>query len=81
MKPASLSLSEAPFRRPLKVTALNANDAHVRLVLLQMGLGEGEILEKIRTAPLKDPFSVKIGTHMFSLRREIGDQVLVEVLP
>ncbi len=80
MKSASVSLTEAPFRCPLKVLALNAKDPHVRLVLLQMGLGEGEILEKIRSAPLKDPFSVKIGTHLFSLRREIGDQVQVEVI-
>ena len=76
-----ISLSNAPFRRSLRVLSFQGADPQVRLFLMQIGLGEGEVLEKIRVAPLNDPFSVRIGNQMFSLRREVGDHVFVEVLP
>lgn len=76
----TVSLSKAPLGQKLLVKSLGHSDPHIRLVLIQMGLGEGEILEKVHVAPLHDPFSIRIGSQMFTLRNEIGNEVIVEVL-
>jgi len=76
-----ITLTNAPLGRKLQVLSLDHADQRIRLILLQMGLGEGEFLEKVHVAPLQDPFSIRIGNQLFTLRREVGDHVMVGVLP
>ncbi len=75
-----MTLSSAPFRQRLRIQSLSALSPDHRLVLVQMGLGEGDELEKLQVAPLGDPVSLRIGTQVFTLRREVTDQVAVEVV-
>jgi Fe2+ transport system protein FeoA len=50
-----------------------------RLVLLQLGIEPGEALEKMHVAPLGDPFTVRIGEQLFTLRKEVCRLIDVEV--
>lgn len=54
-------------------------DEEVRLVLIQLGLDEGEVVEKIHVAPLGDPISFRIGQHLFSLRSDVCRKIFVEI--
>lgn len=78
-----MTLWEAPFRRPLRILELSGfgeAESEIRLVLSHLGLDPGEIVEKIRAAPLRDPISLRIGEQVFTLRREICLGVKVEAL-
>ena len=73
-----MNLWEAPFGRPLRVKNLSGLSDEVRLVLNQLGVDQGEILEKKHLAPLGDPVSLLIGSQLFSLRAEVCRQIQVE---
>jgi Fe2+ transport system protein FeoA len=75
-----MTLLEAPFRKKLLVRDMPGLPEEVRLVLVQLGLDRGETIEKIRLAPLGDPVSLQIGQQLFTLRKEICVQILVDVL-
>lgn len=72
-----MNLWEAPFNTPLRVQSLQFHSDEVRLVLVQLGIDEGEILEKLHVAPLGDPLSVMIGQQVFSLRFDICKNIQV----
>jgi Fe2+ transport system protein FeoA len=75
-----LNLWDAPFRKPLRILdlAFGADaESEARLVLAQLGVDVGEIVEKLHAAPLADPVSLKIGEQVFTLRREICRKVEV----
>lgn len=74
-----MNLLQAPFRRALRVCAVPTLAEDVRLVLLQLGIDLGEQIEKVHTAPLGDPISVRIGHQLFTLRKEICRQIEVEL--
>jgi Fe2+ transport system protein FeoA len=76
-----VNLWNAPFRKPLRVLSLSGFESEVQQVLLQLGLDSGETIEKIHAAPLRDPVSLKIGEHVFSLRSEVCRGIEVEELP
>jgi Fe2+ transport system protein FeoA len=76
-----VNLLEAPFRKRLRVVDLSAVggvEDEVRLVLAQLGVDEGELLEKLHDAPLKDPISLRIGEQVFTLRAELCRKIQVE---
>jgi Fe2+ transport system protein FeoA len=75
-----LTLWDAPFRRPLRVLELVGFGDEVRLVLLQLGIDAGETIEKVHSAPLGEPVSLRIGEQLFTLRRDVCRQIQVEAL-
>ncbi len=75
-----MTLWEAPFRKPLRILDLSGFGEEVRLVLAQLGLDPGEIVEKVHSAPLRDPIGLKIGEQFFTLRSDICRKILVEAL-
>lgn len=75
----SVTLLEAPFRQPLRVRALSGLSDEVRLVLVQLGVDQDEVIEKMHTAPLGDPISLRIGQQLFTLRKEICREIEVEL--
>ncbi|MGE3262661.1 MAG: ferrous iron transport protein A [Bacteriovoracia bacterium] len=74
-----MNLFEAPFRQPLRVSALASLSEEVRLVLIQLGVDKDEWIEKVHVAPLGDPVSLRIGQQLFTLRKEICRQIEVEL--
>lgn len=75
-----MNLWEAPFGRPLRVKEITGLSEEVRLVLNQLGLDQGEAVEKKHLAPLGDPVSLLIGSQLFSLRAEVCRHIQVQVL-
>jgi Fe2+ transport system protein FeoA len=75
-----LTLWDAPFRKPLRILTLSGFGGEVRLVLAQLGLDAGETVEKMHSAPLKDPVSLRIGEQLFALRAEVCRKIQVEAL-
>jgi Fe2+ transport system protein FeoA len=76
-----VNLWEAPFRRPLRIldlSGLGKADCELRLVLTQLGIDKGEMIEKLHAAPLRDPVSLRIGEQVFTLRSEICRKIEVE---
>jgi Fe2+ transport system protein FeoA len=61
------------------VSALSRLGEDVRLVLIQLGIDHDEWIEKVHTAPLGDPVSVRIGQHLFTLRKEVCREIEVEL--
>ena len=76
----TLNLWEAPFRRPLRIRDLSKIAEEVRVVLAQLGLDHDEVIEKMHVAPLRDPVSLKIGEHLFTLRAEVCRKIEVEAV-
>lgn len=75
-----MTLWDAPFSRPLRIVDLSGLPEEARRVLSQLGLDDGEMVEKRHVAPLGDPISVLIGSQSFTLRSEICQKVGVEAL-
>lgn len=73
-----MNLWEAPFGQPLRVKEIAGLSEEVRLVLNQLGLDQGETVEKKHLAPLGDPVSLLIGSQLFSLRAEVCRHIQVE---
>ena len=73
-----MNLIDAPFQKMLKIQTLAIPSEEVRLVLLQLGLDDGEIIKKLHIAPLGDPLSILVGEQVFSLRKEICACIQVE---
>lgn len=73
-----MNLWDAPFKTPLKVLSIDDVTEEVRLVLIQLGLDQGEEIEKLHVAPLGDPLSFRVGEHVFTLRKELARKVRVE---
>jgi Fe2+ transport system protein FeoA len=79
----TMNLWDAPFRCPLRVldlSGLGTENHEASLVLTQLGVDIGETIEKLHSAPLKDPISILIGQQVFTLRSEICRRILVERL-
>ncbi len=74
-----MNLWDAPFRTPLRVLDLSGFGEDVRHVLLQLGLDAGETVEKVHSAPLGEPVSLRIGEQLFTLRRDLCRKIEVEV--
>ncbi len=78
-----VDLWEAPFRKPLRIVDLagfDPSEDEIRLVLTQLGVDEGETIEKLHSAPLKDPVSLRIGEQVFTLRADVCRKIRVESL-
>ncbi len=75
-----MTLWDAPFRRPLRVTDLQGFGEEIRAVLAQLGLDSGETVEKVHIAPLRDPVSLRIGEQLFTLRADMCRRIQVEAL-
>jgi Fe2+ transport system protein FeoA len=74
-----VNLFEAPFRKLLRVSTLSRLPEEVRLVLIQLGVDQDEVIEKMHVAPLGDPVSLRIGQQLFTLRKEVCRNIEVEV--
>ncbi len=72
-----MTLLSAPFAKSLRVLDLSSFGEEVRLVLIQLGLDAGEVIEKLHVAPLGDPVSLRVGQQVFTLRRELCGQIEV----
>lgn len=72
-----MNLANAPFHRKLRITTVATECADTRLVLRQMGIAVGEIVEKLHVAPLGDPVTFRIGGQRFSLRGETCAEIAV----
>jgi Fe2+ transport system protein FeoA len=78
-----MTLWDAPFRKRLRILDLSGfggSEDEIRLVLTQLGVDEGETIEKIHAAPLRDPVSLRIGEQVFTLRAELCRKIRVEAL-
>lgn len=78
-----MNLWEAPFRRKLRILDLSGFDAaedEIRLVLNQLGVDDGEVVEKLHRAPLGDPVSLRIGEQVFTLRADVCRKIRVEAI-
>lgn len=78
-----VNLWDAPFRKRLRIESLRgfgANEDEIRLVLTQLGIDVGEMIEKLHDAPLRDPVSLRIGEQVFTLRAELCRKISVEAL-
>jgi Fe2+ transport system protein FeoA len=74
-----MNLLAAPFRTPLHIKSLSAElDEDSGLVLAQLGIAPDEVIEKVQSAPLGDPISIKVGDQLFSLRRDTCAHIFVE---
>ena len=76
-----MNLWEAPFRQRLRILDLSgfgAAEDEIRLVLTQLGVDTGETIEKLHSAPLRDPISLRIGEQVFTLRTELCRKIQVE---
>lgn len=76
----SVTLWDAPFRRPLRIVDLSGLGGEVLQVLIQLGLDSGETIEKVHRAPLRDPISFRVGEQLFTLRSEVCRKIQVEAL-
>ncbi len=65
-----MTLLDAPFSRSLRVTSIRLEEG-ASLILRQMGVSVGRLIEKVHEAPLGDPLAFRIGGQRFSLRKEI----------
>ncbi len=74
-----MNLLEAPFLKNLRVLSLDRIPEESRIILEQMGIFFGEEIEKLHIAPLGDPVAVRIGEQAFSLRKNICENLLVEL--
>ncbi len=74
-----MTLWTAPFRKPLRILDLSAFGSDVRSVLVQLGVDQGETIEKVHAAPLRDPVSLRIGEQLFTLRSEVCQKIEVEL--
>lgn len=79
MNHITLNLWDAPFQTPLKIQSMAELSEEVRLVLVQLGFDQDEIIQKMHKAPLGDPTSILIGDQQFTLRAEICRKIMVEV--
>ena len=50
----------------------------IPLKLIEMGCIEGNFVELVQTAPLKDPLYLNINGTYLAIRKEIASQILVE---
>jgi Fe2+ transport system protein FeoA len=73
-----VTLWDAPYRKCLRVRDLSRLDSEALHVLANLGLDEGETVEKVHRAPLGDPVSIRIGQQLFSLRSDNCRRVMVE---
>ncbi|RZA08778.1 MAG: ferrous iron transport protein A [Proteobacteria bacterium] len=74
-----VTLWEAPFAKNLRVRNLDGLAPEVRVVLTQLGLDHGETVEKRHAAPLGDPITLRIGSQLFTLRKNICQFIEVEL--
>ena len=75
-----MQLWDAPFHVPLRVARIRELDSDTCLVLTQLGLDPQELVEKVHVAPLGDPVMIRIGSQLFTLRREICEKIDVEAI-
>lgn len=80
MSSSELPLLSAPFHQPLLIANVDAV-GEARLILRQLGLHPGKIIEKLHVAPLGEPLTLRIGTHQFALRKEICRMLSVVKIP
>ncbi len=53
----------------------------IRRRLLDMGIRAGEIIEMVKSAPLKDPLEISLNNGHMSIRRSEAALISVELLP
>ena len=73
-----MNLFEANFGTLLCIESLKNLSGDQSLILCQLGFCVGDVLEKVHAAPLGDPITVRIGEQLYSLRKEICEQIQVQ---
>ena len=74
---ATVKLSELPIGAQAVVRDYpKTSSAFLRL--RELGLAPGTTITLVRTAPLGDPFEIKIRSSHLTLRKSEADQILVE---
>lgn len=77
---AAIRLDQLKQGQKGKVIAV-AGFGAVRRRLYDLGLHAGEVVQMVKTAPLKDPLEVSFGNGHISIRRSEAALVTVEVMP
>ncbi|MCV6608874.1 MAG: ferrous iron transport protein A [Campylobacterales bacterium] len=60
-----------------KIKRIETSDKKLYLKFLDMGFVEGAVVERIRSAPLKDPVELRIHGYLISVR--VSEAKLIEV--
>lgn len=71
-----MNLKDAPYLASLKIQSVDL-PVDVQEVLLQLGVGVDDVIQKVHQAPLGDPIGLRVGDHLFSLRGEICEKIQV----
>jgi len=61
-----------------KITSINMDQ--VPLKLIEMGCLPGNELEVLQIAPLSDPIYIKVNDSFISIRKELAQQIEVELI-
>jgi len=71
-----LTLAECKAGEKVKVVALHMNQREQRR-FMELGILPGTEIEMIRTAPFKDPISVKVRGFQVSLRKKHAEKITI----
>lgn len=73
-----MTLDQLPKSQPSVIKAINTE--HVPLKLIEMGCMPGNIVEVLQIAPLLDPIYIKVNDSFLSIRKDLAQQIEVELI-
>mgnify|MGYP003410433739 CR=1 FL=1 len=63
-----------------KAVITNVNMEVVPLKLIELGFIEGNFIEILHIAPLKDPIYIQVNDSHISIRKELAKEITVEII-
>lgn len=73
-----MTLDQLPKSQPSVIKAINTE--HVPLKLIEIGCIPGNIVEILQIAPFSDPIYIKVNDSFMSIRRDLAEQIEVELI-
>ncbi|HLW42247.1 MAG TPA: FeoA family protein [Flavobacterium sp.] len=73
-----MTLDQLPKSQPSVIKTINTE--HVPLKLIEMGCMPGNIVEVLQIAPLSDPIYIKVNDSFLSIRKDLAQQIEVELI-
>ncbi len=73
-----MTLDQLPKRQPSVIKAINTS--LVPLKLIEIGCMPGNIIEVLQIAPLADPIYIKVNDSFMSIRKDLAQQIEVELI-
>lgn len=71
-------LSEMEINKPCRVVDIQTQNVQLRRRILDMGITPGVEITVIKTAPLGDPFEIKLRGYSLSFRKADAKGIMVE---